>query len=249
MREGFCFRGRVHEQVGAYVAGRFTSVYDHPVVGVRVWHYGYEDSVMQQKGKLDRNIHLLRKALQENPGDIGTLGFLGRELYLHGDLQESVDILYGCEHLAKHYPEYLRIPEVRVFLINALMDLERMEEAMKLGQRFISDSSDFPNAWFEYARVHDRMIRNLLGQAKHLFVTSAKVAHDYRGIVSYDQDIVRWKHQAGLADVAVMEGRVADAYQLYSDILKIVPDHEGIKSQMKMLEDEARRLLNLVHSG
>ncbi|WAH36738.1 tetratricopeptide repeat protein [Alicyclobacillus dauci] len=56
---------------------------------------------------------LLRKAIQDDPNDIVSWGFLGRELLAMGELEEAAQVLGTAEKLAPKFPYYARLSELR----------------------------------------------------------------------------------------------------------------------------------------
>ena len=242
-RFGLRWWGRIHEQIGPPEGGVFATVYNRPVVRIRLHHSGYEPEVMLQKKKLDRNIELLRKTVEEDPGDVASWGFLGREYYLVGKLEEAVRALYQAESLAAGNPNYGRVPEVRSYLTEALIKLDRMEEALQVTKRMVKDMPQFPGGWYLKGRVELTIAVKMLDEAKVSFAQSRDQAPSYRGIVSYDSAIPGFRSIVGLADVAKLQGRLNDAVTLYKKALEANPGAKEVEAQIKYLEAQSRLIL------
>ena len=69
-RYGIRWWGRVHEQLGPPAGGPFAVLYPRPVVRIRLHHSGYDPRDPQVRGKLARNIALLRASVQDDPDDV-----------------------------------------------------------------------------------------------------------------------------------------------------------------------------------
>lgn len=242
-RFGLRWWGRIHEQVGPPEGGVFATVYARPVVRIRLHHNGYEPDVMLQKKKLERNISLLRQTVEEDPKDVAAWGFLGREYYLIGQLEEAVRALYQAEALAASNPNYGRVAEVRSFLTEALIRLERMEEALQVTKRMVRDMPQFPGGWYLKGRVELTMAVKMLEESKNSFAESKNRAPSYRGIVSYDTTIPTFRAVVGMADVAKLQGRFADALQLYRQALEAHPGSPEVEMQIKYLEAQSKQIL------
>ncbi|WAH35432.1 tetratricopeptide repeat protein [Alicyclobacillus dauci] len=244
MKYQFRFKGRIHEQIGRDVNGVFTSLYDHPVVRIRLSHNGYLPEIMTAKQKLERNTRLLRMQLAEEPDDVPSLGFLGRELYFSGRLEESVQMLSRCEELAPTCPDYARLPEVRVHLVRALLNLGLAQEAVAVAIRSVQANPEYPNAWFELARAQSSYALTLLRRARDGFTVAKEVSPSYSGLVNFDKEIPTWKYKVGLANVSIGMGDLAQACDLYQQALEIFPQNGGIQSQIEKIEEQARYVLD-----
>ncbi|WP_020375377.1 tetratricopeptide repeat-containing glycosyltransferase family 2 protein [Sulfobacillus thermosulfidooxidans] len=242
-RFGLRWWGRIHEQVGPPEGGVFATIYNRPVARIRLHHTGYQPDVMLQKQKLERNIALLRKTVEEDPQDVAAWGFLGREYYLIGQLEEAVRALYQAEGLAAANPNYGRVAEVRSYLTEALIKLDRLEEALQVTKRMVRDMPQFPGGWYLKARVELTIAVKMLDEAKVSFAESRNRAPSYRGIVSYDSAIPSFRAIVGLADVAKLQGRLNDAVTLYKQALQAKPDAKEVEAQLKYLEAQSRQIV------
>lgn len=243
---GFEWRGRIHEQVVPINEGTL-EVY-RPAVRIRVHHDGYEPTIMQAKGKLARNIALLRRSLAENPQDVGVMGFLGRDLYVDNQLEAAVTVLTQAEQLAVRTPGYGRLPEVRHVLTEALMRLERWDEAESVVERLTRDAPDFPGGWFLAGQIHLAQAQRRLARANEAYRRAQETASSYRGTVSFHADIPTFLTVVGQADVARFQGRWRQAWDLYHKALAVYPDHSGIQRQLSGMVQESQEIQSNVSS-
>ncbi|WPC41068.1 glycosyltransferase [Clostridium sp. JS66] len=75
----FHYEGIVHEQVTALSEKAYTVI----PVDIAVNHFGYTKDVLRKTSKLQRNIELLKKAVENNPKDSYYLYQLGKSYYLN----------------------------------------------------------------------------------------------------------------------------------------------------------------------
>ena len=240
---GIRWYGRIHEQLGLNAEDpRSQEAIPRVAVNVRLNHVGYHPSVMQAKDKLQRNIALLKKAVEDDPEDLASLGFLGRELLFAGDVDGSIAALYKAETLARDQKWYGRISEVRNYLIEGLLQKDRLEEARAVANRGVAESPDYPGLWYAKGRVDLVMLTKLLGSAKEAFERAQTTALTYRGIVAYESLIPVWRAKAGVADVTRFSGDLVTAKKLYEELLGIDPNLSQVRAQIDRINQQARVL-------
>ncbi len=247
LNRGFEWRGRIHEQVvhAADVAPKIV----RPVVRVRLNHDGYEPSIMQQKGKLARNIALLRKALQEDPRNVGVMGFLGRDLYVDGQLDAAIAVLIQAEKLGLVTPSYGRMPEVRHVLTEAYMRQQKWDEAEAVVNRLTHDTPEFPGGWYLAGQIHLARAQSQLNAAANSFTKAQETHKTYRGSVSYHADIPGFLSVVGLADVSRFQTRWDQAWTLFEQALAVYPDHAGIRHQLDHMREQSQKIVARVDTG
>ncbi|CAB1127846.1 conserved protein of unknown function [Candidatus Hydrogenisulfobacillus filiaventi] len=244
-RFGIRWWGRIHEQLGPPEGGVYAKSYPRPVVRIRLIHEGYQPEVMKAKGKLERNVRLLEKSVQDDPNDVASWGFLGRERYFLGQLDEAIDALYRAEQLAAQNPSYGRVAEVRQFLTEALLARDRVDEALAVAERAVAESANFPAAWYLLGKARLTKALALLRGAKEAFGKSLETAPTYRGIVSFDSDIARWKAPAAIADVLKLSGDWVGARAGYERVLSTAPELEIVRKQLEQMD---RQIAALAHN-
>jgi tetratricopeptide (TPR) repeat protein len=243
-RFGLRFWGRVHEQIGPPEGGLFAVAYPRPAVRIRFEHDGYQKEVMNTKSKFERNIRLLRASIQHDPDDIVSWGFLGRELLFTGQIDEAIDALSHTEALMDKHPEYGMASVVRMLLINALLAKDRIEDALDVANRVCESDPSFPDVWYTKGKVEMSLALKYLKSAQSSFETAINTAPYYRGILSFDPEIMQWKAVAALGDVAKMNGNLTEARRLYSQAKNWCPDNDVLEYQLKFIDDQRKRLNN-----
>lgn len=240
---GIRWYGRIHEQLGLNAEDpKSQEMIPRVPVNIRLNHVGYHPSVMQAKDKLQRNIVLLKKAVEDDPEDLAALGFLGRELLFAGDVDGSIAALYKAETLARDQKWYARISEVRNYLIEGLLQRDRIEEARAVANRGVAESPDYPGLWYAKGRVDLVMLTKLLGSAREAFERAQTTALTYRGIVAYESLIPVWRAKAGVADVTRFSGDLVTAKKLYEELLGVDPNLTQVRAQIDRINQQARVL-------
>ena len=118
---GLFFVGRVHEQI-------FPSIEIHR----REWglenrlgkaalrHHGYTSEVIRDRNKNERNLALLRKAIEETPNEPNLLMNYGLELVRSGNLAGGLEHYWSAFRALAALPEAQVIPELRETLLTQL---------------------------------------------------------------------------------------------------------------------------------
>ncbi len=99
------FVGAIHEDLALHGDPARTCTVEAP--GVLILHFGYDDRVVQQRGKIARNLTLLERELERSPDDARPLFYRGRLYFQAGryaeaaaDMERFVD---RCEGLPRHF--------------------------------------------------------------------------------------------------------------------------------------------------
>lgn len=239
--KGLTWKGRIHEQV---VFRDGPAPMQRGAARIRFDHWGYQRDVMQTKGKYERNINLLRAWTNDEPQNAAAWGFLGRDLYLSGQLEAAIDALYQAEMVGSRDRGYARLPEVRGVLCEALVRLQRLEEARVVADRATLESPEHPLGW--YWKGHIALLQ--AGEKAKIAVESAQRAQElapqYRGIVSFSPEIPRLLAPLTQADALKMQGRWVDAWNQYNILLNRQSDHVGIQRQIETMKTQAQHIVN-----
>jgi tetratricopeptide (TPR) repeat protein len=112
---GVYFRHRIHEQVFASLVPLGKEWGMASGLGkARLVHYGYAEEVLRERRKVERNLELLRVAVEECPEDVNLIMNLGLELVRSGELLRGLDyynkaLTYACRAPAGVSPELREI--------------------------------------------------------------------------------------------------------------------------------------------
>ncbi len=115
---GTYFTGRIHEQVFPSLMPCSKSWGLELGFGTaQLIHHGYTKQLMQDRDKINRNLDLLRLAVQENPADANLMMNFGLELVRFGDLAAGVEKYREAFNLMSAGCEDETAPELRDVLL------------------------------------------------------------------------------------------------------------------------------------
>jgi glycosyltransferase involved in cell wall biosynthesis len=217
LRRGLRYWGRVHEQVGTEL-GLYHAEASRHKVKVRVFHDGYEPEIMASKGKIERNLSLLRMMIQEEPGNPAWWFYQGRELLGAGQKEEAVKSLIEAERKAGTQPLFGRLLEIYKFLIDIYFLRRDWKKAELYCKKALDYQSDFPDAHYMLAQVRMKQADQLYKDAEIGLQQAKEAFHSFRSIVAPDHEIAEWKSDAGLGDIAFRSGKLAMARNCYSNV-------------------------------
>lgn len=132
-RPHFRYVGKVHEQILPVLSAHGAVIKQAPV---RMRHYGYQKSVMDEKIKDRRNLRLLERAGVEHGDDPFVLFNLGQEHLAAGDIDKAAEHLIRSLRLTKDFNQDWA-PVLFYYLSGCLLQLERyegVERVLSLGR-------------------------------------------------------------------------------------------------------------------
>jgi hypothetical protein len=89
---GLFFVGRIHEQAFSSIQVRCQQWgLKHQLGKTTLLHHGYTDEVMAGRNKIERNLRLLERAVEEMPDEPNLVMSLGLELVRSGKLEAGLD--------------------------------------------------------------------------------------------------------------------------------------------------------------
>lgn len=235
MRRGLHFYGRVHEQVVGEDEDMFSNDIRRRPVRIRLHHDGYQPEVMQRKNKLERNLRLLQRMVTEDPANPTWWLYYGRETLTRGETEQALHFLLEAERKAEQEPRFGRVNEIQLLLIDIYFSRGAYDDAEAVCHRALQANKDFPDALYWLAQIRLRQATSLLKQAEMGLHQSKQAFNTYRGIVSPDHDIMTWKADAALANMAALTGRVEQAKRIYDAILTQNPHLDIVRKQLHKL--------------
>lgn len=242
LRWGLRYWGRVHEQVGGTDGGMFGSSIYRCSVRIRVHHDGYEPTIVQQKDKLQRNLILLRKMVEEEPDNPGWWLFYGRETLSSGDVEQAIPILTTAEQKAAHEPRFGRTLDIQMLLVKAHLSQNNLEQAEVVCRRTLENTPNFPDAMFYLAQIQMKQAHELHRQAEQNLRKLKEAAVTYRGTVSADSHIVEWKADLALAEIAYKAGKLAPARRLFRSLASRYPNLPDSRKRLEQIEEQRMQL-------
>ena len=235
LHRGLCYYGRIHEQVVVQGKGVFDSEILRHSVRIRLHHDGYEPHIIQLKNKLNRNLDLLKMMVADEPDNPGWLFFYGRETLGVGDVEQAMQILLEAEQKGQHVPKFGRMLDIQMYLYKIYKKLNNLEQAEAVCRRALTAVPNYPDALYYLAQLEMTKAIVLLQQAEQNLQQSKQAFTTYRGTVPANQEILDWRADLTLADLARITGKSAEAKQRYEHILQRHPGLDAVRQQLERL--------------
>jgi glycosyltransferase involved in cell wall biosynthesis len=147
----YTFKGNIHEQIcreGAdLLYDRFT------VLDVVLHHYGYLDDAVHEKQKRKRNIPILEKELEAEPGNAFTLFNMGNEYLSVNDFETALDYYKKAKANIKDV-NMAFVPHLYFRMVNCYEGLRQYQAALNLIEEGIGIYSGCTDYEFIRANIH-----------------------------------------------------------------------------------------------
>lgn len=212
---GLQYYGRIHEQVGTERGGVYDPAPFRSAVRIRCHHAGYEPAVIRSKDKIERNRTLLLRAVEEEADNPGWWYFLGRETLAAGRYAEGLDALRRAEALAKRQPAFGRMVDVYKLMLHACKKLGDEKEAARVYDAMLAVEPNHPDVRLLWAERERKEAQRLLKKAAMSLEAARSGFGTYRGAVSADRSIWRWRADAAAAEMQRGFGRLSQAVILF----------------------------------
>ncbi|MBI4658801.1 MAG: glycosyltransferase [Verrucomicrobia bacterium] len=131
------FVGRVHEQIYASVIARKAEWgMDAELGTAKILHYGYDPGLVKRRQKIQRNLRLMERAVQELPNEAALLMNYGLDLVNDGRLEEGLEKYRQAYRVMEPHSAASILPEVRERLLTLYgvhaLKAERFEEVLHI---------------------------------------------------------------------------------------------------------------------
>jgi GT2 family glycosyltransferase/tetratricopeptide (TPR) repeat protein len=216
-RSDLRFDGRIHEQIlpairraGGEVA--WTDIY--------VVHSGSDHSLAGSQKKLERDLRILHRELQERPEHPFVLFNLGMTYADAKRYDEAIDYLKRCIQVSK--PEESHLRKAYALLVSSLGQADRHDEAWELCQRARSIYPEDKELLFRCAMLHHHFGRLAEAEATYLQVLTGQ---EERHFTSVDRELAGNKARHNLAIVYDDMGRFDRAEQQWRQIVQDGPGY------------------------
>jgi GT2 family glycosyltransferase/tetratricopeptide (TPR) repeat protein/glycosyltransferase involved in cell wall biosynthesis len=118
---GLFFVGRIHEQAFSSIQVRCQQWgLKHQLGKTVLLHHGYTGEVVAARNKIERNLRLLERAIEELPDEPNLIMSLGLELVRSGKLEAGLDRYWEAFRLLSALPAAEVTPELRETLLTQL---------------------------------------------------------------------------------------------------------------------------------
>lgn len=245
LNRGLRYHGRVHEQIGPSEGDLFSSRLLRKPVRIRLHHDGYEPSIVQSKSKLERNLKLLRMMVDEEPSNPGWWLYYGRESLFSGEAEQALEALLKAEEAAQNKPSFARLPHVWMLMAQIYASKSDWTAVITVCEKTLDHSPGFPDAQFYMALAKMKQGFALYKEAEGLLQEAKTSFRSYRGTVSPDHEIGKWKADVALADLLRSSGRFGDAAGIYYRVADRYPYAKSVRKPIKLMKEQLEKLRKL----
>lgn len=147
-RSEYRFRGIIHEQVINSILEKDQNANIVIAHDVAIYHYGYLDSQIQEKNKINRNLAILEQQIKEYPEDNYVIYQYGLELYRAGRYGEAIEMLKkSLAGLKPGGPASMYFPKLIRLLVMAHYQERSYEEAIEYMEYGLSLYPDYADLY------------------------------------------------------------------------------------------------------
>lgn len=242
------YHGRIHEQIQLPNDRKWFFFRAEDILSI--FHTGYTQTAYEETGKLQRNIELLKRELEEHPDDYNAWSYLGDSQKIAGnfeDAQRSYQEALKGEGTARLRPERLLRAQKGLLrlLSETALQPETKEEIYSLARKMGYPETQNPDVYFYLAIWNYN--RNEMKQARKEFLRTLEILEGYKGTEKSDaagnlERLYAWLAQACLIlkrlQEAVQYGVLTLRMNRYQDnvlaaILKLLSQEPGEADQAK----------------
>jgi tetratricopeptide (TPR) repeat protein len=217
------YRGKIHEQVvyeGDLPAERLTT----PLI---IHHYGYMSTELDRKDRNERNLELLRKAIEENPDEPFHKYNMGCQLYFAGRHPEALK--YFDEVIEKIPPGSSSgyLPMSYVLAAVCLDQMKKPAEAVGRLRKILESVPSLADAHYHLGRILTSL--GAIEEAErhlHLAISAQTEFSDYLG--NFDISTTTWKPLVALGILKTRQGKWEEALDYFYKACTHKPDEEGV---------------------
>jgi tetratricopeptide (TPR) repeat protein len=149
----FKFSGRVHEVL---IFTDDALMHRRLISGITIVHHGYMQDLMRERNKFERNLKLLKSAIEDEPGNPFHEYNLGVHYQAMGKMQKALDhFSIMQEKLGGRKTSYL--PFSLSYAAAAYNELGLYEKAIESARKAISLNKGLKDAYFNIARAQMKM--------------------------------------------------------------------------------------------
>lgn len=221
------FEGKIHEQVSPSIVKLGLPI--ATLEGALIKHYGYRVSAMEANQKHERNIAMLRQAIEENPEDGFQLFNLGNALSVAGEFEEAIEVLERASAALTPNSEYGQLTYQLIAF--AQIDLGRPEAAVETCE--IAEQKGFGGQLVQYAMAY--ALHSMGEHERALSAIEIAQSQSLRPTEIGDRTISIYKAKYLEAQIQLALGSVLDAESGFREVLDAVPGFSPAKLSLAVL--------------
>lgn len=227
---GIEFTGRIHEQV--LHAFKEMNLVPATLGKARLFHYGYQASTMNEKGKLQRTISMLEKEVEEFPKDPFHWFNLANAYSVGGQVEKA-------ESAAKKSIEFLEAgapygPVAYQILASSLTAQGKYGQALEVCDK--ADRFKYGSVLSEFERAH--AFKELQEYRQALSAIDRCLAMEWPDDLTGDYGIKTYKGQVLKAQILLGLSRYDEAKELIDGALKLDPNYPMGQFALALYHDQ-----------
>ncbi|WP_454193379.1 tetratricopeptide repeat-containing glycosyltransferase family 2 protein [Paenibacillus sp. Marseille-Q7038] len=186
-RPEYRFQGRIHEQIAESIVSQCAEAHFH-MTDVIIHHYGYSETIVSAKNKVNRNMQLLQQIIEEDPANPFHDYNLGVEYLRMGEVQQALGYFQkswnGLDPARVSYAHLVLKYEVRC--LQALGQWKEAMEKITKGRSLYPGYTDLlhAQAFTQNTLGRAEEAEKILREALHMG-PSAEMYHTEEGIGTF----------------------------------------------------------------
>jgi len=228
---GLIWQGFIHEQI-VHETGCFV---DKPTVSqIMLVHHGYEDEVMNDKDKTNRNLNLINKGLSDDPHDPFHWFNKGMVEYNQANWLSALEAFQQCIKYSDEDSHF--IPISNTCLIAAFMEVGRIDEALTVAEFAPACCLGYPG----YLNVCAKLQYSIGNLDESFDLYNMSLTEKPMDMPFRDPAQTTWVPLAGIGNVYLAKGDVARARKYFSyahEISPNVPDLVRILNDLNNIDE------------
>ena len=104
------YKNRIHEALNNLCRSKGKLTIGDAGNDIVIYHTGYDKGVVEEKSKIERNIHMIKSSIDESPGDSKMYYYLSNEYFRLGKHEDAIKSAYEAlvykkkDDIESHYP-------------------------------------------------------------------------------------------------------------------------------------------------
>ncbi|MCL6597927.1 MAG: glycosyltransferase [Alicyclobacillus macrosporangiidus] len=156
-------------------------------VRIRLFHDGYDPSVVSIRDKLRRNVELLERVVLNDPHNARFRYYLGREYFHLGEHEKALEHIKKADELSRSGLKLSIVPHIRKLLHDLCVIFNDREAATDAIERLTVDFPDYPDGWFILGTI--RMKQGDYESSRICFEKAKQTSMTYRGSSDFEPTV------------------------------------------------------------
>jgi tetratricopeptide (TPR) repeat protein len=208
---------------------------------IKIVHHGYLGDVVAERSKFERNMALIRKAIDHDPNDAFNWYNLGVTAFLNKDADLAIESLLRMLEIANTRGMRAFVPNGLQVLSEALTEVKsKPEEGLKYALEALRIAPKYSNAHFAAGKALCALER--YDEAREMYREAISDGPYVEKQVVVDRDVPIWKAQSEIGGTFVAQGDYETAIHWYHEGLKNSPRVEPLRLNLAVALEKVGRV-------